>query len=198
MIESYRIPAVFDFACVRLHVGAQAPTTAYIGRFLHTTPTANFDYEFVGAVNTVKAALNKFFDLGSAECKISMDGLTTTQMLKYMQALATVPRTCLQYLSAAFNIHPDSESIVDDTIEGSPTQLTTSMEICLRGIQLAAQGGFDKVTFDGADDKYPSVPFIKQLSFAEALQLVHEAHSVGLTTYMSAGFTFKNIKVCIL
>jgi hypothetical protein len=194
-IESYRIPAIVDFACVRLHVGAQAPTTAYIGRFLHTAPSNNFDHEFVAGTNMVMAALNKFFDLGAAECKISMEGLTTSQMLRYMQALGTVPRKRLQYLSAAFNINPAENSVTDDTYENNPVELTKPMEICLRGIQLAAQGGFDKVTFDGAADTYPSRPFIEQLSFAEALELVHEAHSVGLITYMSAGFTFKNIKV---
>ena len=115
------------------------------------------------------------------------------QMLRYMQALATVPRRRLQYLSAAFNINPATESITDDSAsgEGQTVQISGGLNICRRGIQLAAQGGFDKVTFDGAADKYPSVPFIQQLSFAEALEAVHEAHSVGLTTYMSAGFTFK-------
>ncbi|KAJ6564600.1 hypothetical protein B0H19DRAFT_1141522 [Mycena capillaripes] len=194
-IESYRIPEIVDFACVRLHVGAQAPTTAYIGRFLHTAPSKNFDHEFVAGANVIKAALNKFFDLGAAECKISMDGLTTSQMLRYMRSLGTVPRKRLQYLSAAFNIHPEKTSIMDDTDQKNPARaLTKPIEICLRGIQLAAQGGFDKVTFDGAADTYPSKPFIEQLSFSEGLELVHEAHSVGLSTYMSAGFTFKNIK----
>jgi len=111
-----------------------------------------------------------------------------------MRALGTVPRKRLQYLSAAFNIHPATNSITDDTDQNNPVELTQPMEICLRGIQLAAQGGFDKSTFDGAEDTYPSVPFIKQISFEQALELVHEAHSVGLSTYMSAGFTFKNIK----
>jgi hypothetical protein len=144
----------------------------------------------------VKASLNKFFDLGAAECKISMDGLTTSQMLKYMEALATVPRKRLQYLSAAFNINPATASITDDAVEGTPVQLSDHKEICLRGIQLAAQGGFDKVTFDGAADTYPSKPFVQQMSFPDLLECVHEAHSCGLATYMSAGFTFKNIKVC--
>ncbi|KAI0350304.1 hypothetical protein OH77DRAFT_1088113 [Trametes cingulata] len=193
-IESYRIPEIVDFARVRLHVGAEAPTTAYVGRFPHASPSGDFEHEFLGAVNTVKASLNKFFDLGAAECKISMDGLATSQMLKYMQALATAPRTRLQYLSAAFNINPAGGSVTDDAVEGDHVELSTPMEICLRGIQLAAQGGFDKVTFDGASDSYPSVPVIRQFSFADALELVHEAHSVGLVTYMSAGFTFKNIK----
>ncbi|KAI0350301.1 hypothetical protein OH77DRAFT_1087539 [Trametes cingulata] len=193
-IGSYRIPEIVDFACVRLHVGAQAPTTAYVGRFPHTAATRNLEHEFLAATNIVKASLNKFFDLGAAECKVSMDDLTTSQMLKYMHALTTVPRKRLQYLSAAFNINPAGGSVTDDAVDGHPVELSTPMAICRRGIQLAAQGGFDKVTFDGASDTYPSVPVIRQLSFAQALELVHEAHSVGLVTYMSAGFTFKNIK----
>ncbi|KAJ6496144.1 hypothetical protein C8R45DRAFT_1072436 [Mycena sanguinolenta] len=193
-MDSYRIPDIGDFACVRLHVGAQAPTTVYIGRFPHTGDSHNFDNEFTASTNTIKATLTTFFNLGAAECKISMEGLTTSQMLRYMQMLGSVSRRRLQYLSAAFNINPANKSVTDDVDVQHPVLLKKPMEICLRGIQLAAQGGFDKVTFDGADDRYPSVPFVQQMLFADLLKLVHEAHSVGLITYMSAGFTFKNIK----
>jgi hypothetical protein len=39
-----------------------------------------------------------------------------------------------------------------------------------------------------------STGIILQLGFQNALELVHRAHSVGLTTYMSAGFKFHNIQ----
>jgi hypothetical protein len=162
---------------------------------MHDDPNSNFENDFTKVKNTVKSASANIFRLGAAECKISMDGLTTKQMLQYMQALGTVERNRLQRLSAAFNINPAHGFVTDDAAEGGTKQIKDPMEICLRGIDLAAQGGFDKVTFDGASDNYPSIPFIQQITFPDALRLVHEAHSIGLTTYMSAGFTFKNIKV---
>jgi hypothetical protein len=60
-------------------------------------------------------------------------------------------------------------------------------------------GHFNKVTWDGASDTYPSqtiVPY--QLSFVQGLTLVHLAHSVGLLTYFSAGFGFEEIKCGVL
>ena len=39
---------------------------------------------------------------------------------------------------------------------------------------------------------------MEQLDFRDALELVHRAHSVGLVTYMSAGFKFHNIQDAVL
>jgi len=39
---------------------------------------------------------------------------------------------------------------------------------------------------------------MEQLGFRDALELVHRAHSVGLVTYMSAGFKFHNIQDAVL
>ena len=84
------------------------------------------------------------------------------------------------------DLHPNAD--------GSPRVLSDQMDIGRRGIELAAQGGFDKCTWDGAADAYPSQCIILQLGFQNALELVHRAHSVGLVCYMSAGFKFHNIK----
>ena len=58
--------------------------------------------------------------------------------------------------SAAYNLnHP----LIDDlnpTEDGLPRVITEKIEIGHRGIELAALGGFDKVTWDGASDSYPS------------------------------------------
>ena len=58
--------------------------------------------------------------------------------------------------SAAYNLnHP----LIDDlnpTPNGNPRTITDKLEIGRRGIELAALGGFDKVTWDGASDSYPS------------------------------------------
>ena len=62
----------------------------------------------------------------------------------------------IHYSSAAFNLnHP----IIDDLApgeDGHPRKLTDQMEIGRRGIELAVLGGFEKCTWDGASDTYPS------------------------------------------
>jgi len=80
------------------------------------------------------------------------------------------------------------------------------MNIGRRAIELAALGGFDKVTWDGAADSYPSTPLLKLsdnandhglLSLRDATELVHLAHSAGLTTYFSAGFKLPHIEIAV-
>jgi hypothetical protein len=53
--------------------------------------------------------------------------------------------------SAAFNLNTP---IVDDIEQ---RYIKTPLEIGKRAIEIAALGGFDKVTWDGASDSYPSV-----------------------------------------
>lgn len=52
--------------------------------------------------------------------------------------------------SAAFNLNTP---IVDDL---NGVYISKPMNIGRRAIELAALGGFDKVTWDGASDSYPS------------------------------------------
>ena len=62
----------------------------------------------------------------------------------------------LPYSSAAYNLN---HTLIDDlnpTSNGHPRTITDKLEIGRRGIELAALGGFDKVTWDGASDSYPS------------------------------------------
>ncbi|KAK7682143.1 hypothetical protein QCA50_014730 [Cerrena zonata] len=197
-VETYRISSILDFALVRLHTGSEAPNSMFIGRVMRDSKSGDFSKDFIKVVGTTAAAVTGLLSRGSAECKIAMEGLTTRQMVDYMQTLkANVSRKPTQYLSAAFNINT---TMIDDLVlvEGEkPRVLKERMDIALRGIVLAAMGGFDKVTFDGAALVYPSVPFTEQLTSSQALRLVHEAHSVGLTTYFSAGFKFENIKDAI-
>ena len=63
----------------------------------------------------------------------------------------------------------------------------------MRAVEITALGGFDKVAWDGASDTYPSKCIMKQLSFKEALTVVHEGHLRGLVTYFSAGFKSNEI-----
>ncbi|EGS36320.1 conserved domain protein [Limosilactobacillus oris F0423] len=67
------------------------------------------------------------------------------------------------------------------------------MEIAKLGIEIAKKGDFDKVTFDGTANWYPSDPIMEQLGYKNSLKLVHMAHEKGLLTYFSAGFRFKHL-----
>ncbi|KAK7492616.1 hypothetical protein BaRGS_00016095 [Batillaria attramentaria] len=189
-IESYRIPSIIDFARVRLHVGPSAPTTYFVGRAVRDS--GNFNEDFLKVVNLTAAAASAAFFLGAAECKVSMERLSTNQALRYMRALrAQVPRSKNQFLSAAWNLN---QILQDDFDHKETTELTERMDIAMRAIEITSFGGFDKVTWDGASDTYPSKCIMYQLSHKEALTIVHEAHLKGLVTYFSAGFKFNEIR----
>ncbi|KAJ3012131.1 hypothetical protein HKX48_006435 [Thoreauomyces humboldtii] len=190
--ESYRIPSILDFALVRLHAGPAAPTTYFVGRMLKDAGT--FDQDFIKVVNTAA------FALGAAECKVAMDGLTTSQCIAYMRALsaAIMRNRHRQYLSCAWNINT---TLIDDAPPFPPVSrrmITERMDIGRRAIEIAILGGFDKITWDGASDRYPSKCIIDQLGFRCALQLVHLAHEAGFVTYFSAGFKFDQISEAVL
>mmetsp|Transcript_42020 Transcript_42020/g.75453 ORF Transcript_42020/g.75453 Transcript_42020/m.75453 type:complete len:653 (-) Transcript_42020:641-2599(-) len=195
MIESYRVSSFVDFMKVRTHVGNAAPTTWFVGRPLKDSGIFNVD--FLKVVHTTAASLSSAFIHGAAECKLVMEGLTSNQMLEYMHHMAAqVSRNkAKQYLSAAF---PLNTPLTDDRPEvlaangGNPKIITDKFEIGKTGVVLAAMGGFDKVTFDGAGDVYPSVNILEQLGRAESVELVHLAHERGLLTYYSAGFKIKD------
>ena len=190
-IESYRVPSVLDFSRVRLHVGPTAPTTYFLGRAVKDS--GNFEEDFLKIVHITAAAASSAFFMGAAEVKIAMERLTTSQAMRYMNALRVqVQRSRTQYLSAAWNLN---QQIVDDfQMEDLPQILTKRMDIALKAVAITALGGFDKVTWDGASDTYPSKCIMYQLSFKEALTIVHEAHLKGLVTYFSAGFKFDEIQ----
>ncbi|KAG8705188.1 hypothetical protein FRC09_003110 [Ceratobasidium sp. 395] len=196
-IESYRMPSVREFARVRLHAGTAAPTTSFVGRPL--LDSSEFKWDFIKVVDTVSSACSSMFNLGGAECKIAMSRMKASEMVAYMRALrGHTLKNHRQYLSAAFNLNTP---IIDD-INGD--YLEDKMKIGKRAIELAALGGFEKVTWDGAADTYPSVPTLQakpgdggQLSRIDAIKLVHWAHSVGLTTYFSAGFKTRHIKTAV-
>ncbi|XP_064608785.1 uncharacterized protein LOC135472967 [Liolophura sinensis] len=189
-IESYRIPSLYDFTKVRLHVGSTAPTTYFVGR--RVKDSGSFDEDFLKLVNITAASASAAFFQGAAECKVAMEGLSTSQAVRYMQALrGQVQRSRKQFLSAAWNLN---QTVLDDYKQEAPINLEERMNIATRAIEITSIGGFDKVTWDGASDTYPSKCIMYQLSFEEALTLVHEAHLRGLVTYFSAGFKFDEIK----
>jgi hypothetical protein len=72
------------------------------------------------------------------------------------------------------------------------------MAIARLGIEITKSACFEKVTFDGTANSYPSVPIMEQLGYQNSLSLVHEAHENGLLTYFSAGFRFKHLPDIVL
>jgi len=194
-IESYRVSSFVDFMKVRTHVGNAAPTTWFVGRPLKDS--GRFEIDFLKVVHTTAAAMSAAFAHGGAECKVVMEGPTTSQMLQYMRhlSLQVIRNRARQYMSAAF---PLNTPLVDDREEvlekngGKPVTITDKYEIGKLGVILASMGGFDKCTFDGAGDVYPSVNVLEQLGRAEAVDLIHRAHERGLITYYSAGFKIKD------
>ncbi len=194
-IESYRIPSIFEFARVRLHTGNAAPNTYFVGRRVRDSASGNFTLDFIKVVNLTSAACSAAFQLGSAETKVAMDGLTASEQVAYMRALSGhVLRSHKQILSAAYNLNSAFiDDLAEPDTEGNYPTISDNIAIGKRGIELAALGGFDKVTFDGAADTYPSYCVILQVTFQNALELVHLAHQAGLLTYMSAGFKFAHI-----
>ena len=93
-----------------------------------------------------------------------MDTLTASEAIAYMRALSGhVLRNHKQILSAAFNLNTPLVDDLAEDAQGDYPVITDNIEIGRRGIELAALGGFDKVTFDGAADTYPSECIVSPL-----------------------------------
>jgi hypothetical protein len=191
-IESYRIPNIKTTARVRLCIGSDASISSYIGRPIFEN---GFEPGLLKTVNTVASACSEMFGLGLAECKIAIEGMTATEAIKFMQCISGAVRRDrhIQCLSAAFNINT---AVFDDRCL-SHRWVKERFEIGLLGIELAKAGGFDKVTWDGSSNSYPSTCILEQLSHEQSLQLVHFAHEVGLLTYFSAGFRYDHLPLAV-
>ena len=209
-IESYRIPSITNFIFTRFHVSNVTPTTFYLGRIVKDSGT--FDNDLLRIVRLFAGCANNAFSMGAAECKLSMDGMTTYETVKFMRALrGEIIKNPYQILSAAWNLNNplvddfNTEENTDNAENASYTRKTVSVkyvdkfQIAKQAILFTKIGGFDKITWDGASDTYPSkciVPY--QLALWQACTVVHMAHSVGLLTYFSAGFKLDEIKVAVL
>ena len=191
-LEPYRLPATVNAARVRLHTGAAAPCTAYIGRPVFES--GNVARDMLKSVHLVASACTSMFMNGVADCKIGIERMTATESIRFMRAIAgnAVRDATRQYLSAAFNINLP---LVDDRAGGS-TSVTSRFDIARLGIDLADAGRFEKVTWDGSSNVEPSVPIVDQLRYEQLLELVHVAHEKGLETYVSAGLQPAHMRVC--
>jgi len=198
-VEAYRIPYLHTIAKVRINVGEEAPCSSYVGRpVFEGTPRDGM----LKAVNTLAAACSAILMEGLTECKLAIEGMTATEAIDFMRAITAAVRRDrpTQVLSAAFNLN---NPIVDDrpstlrTSGGAPRLVSDRLQIGLLGIELAQSGGFDKVTWDGAGDSYPSRCVLEQISFRDGVTLVHRAHERGLLTYLSAGFRLGHLPLAV-
>ncbi|MCF6796752.1 hypothetical protein L1M59_11535 [Bacillus sp. ET1] len=206
-VEAYRLPAAINTAKVRLHISDDAPVTAFIGRPIfengsidiqkggYITPE-NYEIDKLKSVHMTASACTTMFQNGVADCKVAIERMQSSVAVEFMKSvIGNVMRdTTRQTLAAAFNINT---SINDDKY--SNKEVTDRFEIAKLGIQIAVDGGFDRVTWDGADRVHvPSIPIIDQMSHQQFVQLVHMAHENGLQTYFSAGLEAKHIERCVI
>lgn len=194
-VEPYRIPNFNIIGKVKLNVGNNAPSSSYVGRPVFE---GDFKQSAIKTVHTMAAACSAIFMDGLTECKLAIERMTATEAISFLKYMVGNVRRnqYTQVLAAAFNINTPILDDRDKTIKennGKPKLVTDRFEIGLLGIEIVKEGGFDKVTWDGTANTYPSKCVIEQLTFSEALTLVHKAHEEGLITYFSAGFRFEHL-----
>lgn len=208
-VEPYRVPSVLDAARVRLHVGAAAACSAYIGRpmfecgvTLHPfgrgpglPRAAAFKHDLLKTAHATAAQCSAMFAIGVAECKLAIERMSVSEAVHFMRAVSanTMRNRARQILSAAFNLHLP---LWDDRAGGG-RWLATPFEIAHAGLQMVAAAGFGKVTRDGAGNRLPSEPVIDLLPAEQWVDLVHLAHEHGLETYASAGLQAADLARCV-
>ena len=194
LVEPYRLAAARTAARVRLHVGAAAPCTAFIGRPVFES--GNVRRDLLKAVHLSASSCTAMFMNGYADCKIAIERMTATEAVGFMQCVAgnVIRDTNRQSLTAAFNINTP---FCDDR-DGGRRELNTRYEIAALSIELACAGGFHRVAWDGSLNAIPSQPpIVEQFTHAELLDLVHRAHERGLQVYVSAGLEPRHIRPCV-
>ncbi|MBA4026836.1 MAG: hypothetical protein C0473_01200 [Cyanobacteria bacterium DS3.002] len=200
LIEAYRLPAAINAARVRMHIGTDAPCTAFIGRPVFES--GNFKRDLLKSVHMTASACTAMFMNGFADCKLGMDSkigenrMSAAECVEFMRYVVgnVIRNSTNQYLSAAFNVNTP---FVNDLSSDLPANPTSRFDIALLGITVAQLGGFNKVAWDGAENKVPSTPVTDQLTHEEMVDLVHKAHESGLETYVSAGMYPVDIKKAV-
>jgi hypothetical protein len=201
LVEAYRLSSPIRAARVRLHVGAETPCTAFIGRPVFETKEPGkaidekqFEMALLKAAHTTAGACSAMFAQGVVDCKIAMDGMSAMQAITFMRTVAgnVVRDPETQWLSAAFNINTP---IFDDRSNAlGRHEVKEPLAIAELGVVLAKKGKFNKVTWDGASDVQQSKPLIGQLTRPQMLGLVHRAHEQNLETYISAGMVPEHMR----
>jgi uncharacterized protein (UPF0264 family) len=208
-VAPYRMISPEDNARICLHAAGQVPVTVYYGRpsfqasvkagaaeAPKTEAIAKaFEADPITPVNTLAAAAEAVFSHGTADVKVAMDGLTAKQAITLMRDVASkTPRGPSQFFSAAFNLN---RPLVDDR-QSPPVTVTDPRALARLVPELAAAGGWQKVTVDSASDKVPSTPLMELLGFEALVDFVHEAHRRGLETYISGGMRDQHFEDAVL
>ncbi len=202
LVEAYRLSSPVRAAQVRLHVGAETPCTAFIGRPVFEAKQVGqgvdagaFEISLLKAAHTVAGTCSAMFAQGIVDCKIAMDNMKASEAVTFMRGVAgnVIRDAPVQFLSAAFNVNTP---IVDDRAGPGPLtkKVSDPFEIARLGIELVKQGRFDKIAWDGASNKQPSEPILGQLSRPDLLRLVHKGHECNLETYISAGMVSSHMR----
>ncbi len=208
LVEAYRLPAAINAAKVRLHIADSVPVTAFIGRPVFENgneeknkPTQNYEMDALKSVHMSASACSVMFQNGIADCKIAIERMYLKDAVSFMKSVSgNVFRTHgKQTLAAAFNLNT---AYYDDLYHSCESRdqcyiLRDPYEIAQTAIKVAVDGGFDRVTWDGASDQIPSKPIIDQLSHEQFVTLVHTAHENGLQTYFSAGLESEHVERCV-
>lgn len=208
LVEAYRLPAAINAAKVRLHIGDSVPVTAFIGRPVFENgnadknkPTESYEMDQLKSVHMSASACSAMFQNGVADCKLAIERMYLKDAVAFMKSVVgNVFRTLgKQTLAAAFNINtPYYDNLYHATIEDEESYMVNDrFEIAQMAIKAAVDGGFDRVTWDGASNQIPSEPIINQLTHQQFTFLVHTAHENGLQTYFSAGLEAEHVERCV-
>lgn len=205
-VEAYRLPAAIHAQKVRMHIADEAPVTAYIGRpvfenghmdihELGYIKSEHYQMDKLKSVHMTASACTTMFQNGFADCKIAIEKMPATLAVEFMKSVVgnVIRDETKQTLAAAFNINTP---LFDDIY--TKQFITDKFEIAKLGINIALEGGFDRVTWDGASNKVPSDAIIDQLTHEQFVELVHQAHEKGLQTYFSSGLTAEHMYRCII
>ncbi len=206
-VEPYRLPAAINAAKVRLHISNDAPVTAFIGRPVFENgsmdiekngyiSSENYKIDKLKSVHIISSACTAMFQNGVADCKIAIERMESSDCIKFMKSVVgnVIRDNTRQTLAAAININTP---IFDDKY--TKNKIDQRFEIAKLGIKIVSEGGFDRVTWDGADSiNVPSLPIIDQMSHKEFVELVHIAHENGLQTYFSAGLKAEHVERCVI
>lgn len=208
-VAPYRMISPEANARLCLHAAGQVPVTVYYGRPSYQASVKNggadapktesisqaFETDSTTPINTLAAAAEAVFSHGTADVKVSMDGLTARQAIKLMSCVAKkTPRGPNQFFSAAFNLN---RPLVDDRTS-PPVTLTDPREIARLVPAIAHEGGWQKVTIDSASDKVPSTPLMELIGFEALVDFTHAAHGFGLETYISGGMRDQHFEDAVL
>lgn len=208
LVEAYRLPAAINAAKVRMHIGDSVPVTAFIGRPVFENgnveknrPTENYEMDQLKSVHMSAGACSAMFQNGVADCKLAIERMYLKDAVSFMKSVVgNVLRTIgKQTLAAAFNINTAYyDNLYNTEKEAEECYMVKDrFEIAQMAIKVAVDGGFDRVTWDGASNQIPSEPIIDQLTHQQFTYLVHTAHENGLQTYFSAGLEAEHVERCI-